>query len=374
MLIYSFHNFEMEAIRVALQLARDPTLELTILVPHALRPNTKLLHLPEIQHNDSTSSEDDALDGSTAGDTPDPAHQQGEAHTSERSVASISWEDYFDILVLCKIMLRLLRRCARFLGRAIRRRRSTGRKERRRQQPQDHETEGSEDTDHEGLEMKIPSAAEVASQPASSSTDGNQSVKRRASSGGSRSDSSSRRASEAEGSDSEQMRLVSPIMMDDLSKATTYDGLLELIKHKPNVTMAVADRGLFDSAMERQASERFEMVIIGNERKWSNAQHDDRSLHDDEKEEDDEETDVERGREERRGGMSFIDFLSRTSATLLVVHPVLKEEDRHEGIFTNILHFLHSSISDSGPSALPLVDSFQTTQSDHQPHPSPHST
>jgi hypothetical protein len=104
--VYSFHPFEREAVKVALEMARDPDVHLTIVVP-------RKEWLMRDRHHQSTEP---GMSSSTDALTPrDTTHASSSTSAAAPAAAAkkkgAAWHQYFDILFLFGLLARLVRRC-----------------------------------------------------------------------------------------------------------------------------------------------------------------------------------------------------------------------------------------------------------------------
>ena len=120
--VYSFHAFEKAAVKVALELAHDPRVHLTIVVP---RQAPWLSTSPPSHHDDLQSvgtldsllqlrprAESDTTVASRPSDDDHQAHHNpdksadGSKQTKKKGPA---WYEYFDIVFLLRLLVRLVR-------------------------------------------------------------------------------------------------------------------------------------------------------------------------------------------------------------------------------------------------------------------------
>lgn len=121
--VYSFHAFEKAAVKVALELAHDPRVHLTVVVPRqapwlATSPPLEsvgfstldgLLQLRQRAESDTTVASSTSDDDNQAHHNHDKS-AEGSKPTKKKGPA---WYEYFDIVFLLRLLVRLVRSALR---------------------------------------------------------------------------------------------------------------------------------------------------------------------------------------------------------------------------------------------------------------------
>jgi hypothetical protein len=130
--VYSFHAFEKAAVKVALELAHDPRVHLTIVVPRqapwlATSPPSHHDYLQQQQLESVGVStldgllqlrqraESDTTVASSTSDDDDQTHNHGKSADGSKPTKKKgpAWYEYFDIVFLLRLLVRLVRSALR---------------------------------------------------------------------------------------------------------------------------------------------------------------------------------------------------------------------------------------------------------------------
>jgi hypothetical protein len=283
LLIYSFQPFEMEAAKVALTIAHDLDVHVTIIVPRQEEPISRYeLNQQAINFEPSSST---------------IASTSSKKKIESRSHKKISWYHYFDILFLLLRLVQIIKRCIR--------------------QKSDHEDNTKNETPAEkNADMEMDEVVEMEEQKrgAESSTSirlsQEQLPKSRVLEASAEADRKSITATEEE-------------MM------SSYEGIQLLVHSKANMSLILSEN-LFQEALEQEATHVYQMIIIGNKRKCNTQQpfyHLNLDHYRPPSFFDSDEEDHEACSEHGESAPQLNDIAKLSATSLLVVHPALHSGD-----------------------------------------------
>lgn len=335
--VYSFHSFEREAVKVALEMARDPDVHLTIVVPRKewlMRDR----HHQSAEHDMSSST--DAL-------TPrDTNHASSSTSAATPAAAAkkkgAAWHQYFDILFLFGLLARLVRRCIHGPRKPTSQRRRPG---------ASSPTTSARKEDEVEMEERAAAAAVAAARERRTTGERHDSDDSSSSEGEdlaesprvSLSDRPDSIALETAGAASGKYGLGSllPSAFSAEQKRAeeqlmeTFDGVQALVRARPSMSLIVSESDdVLAEALDQEAKHVYQMIVIGNERKWSRTHqhvhhlnlhrhhlpHISFGRHDD-IDDDAENDDAADGDD---GSVQFSDLVGSSTTSLLVVHPPLE--------------------------------------------------
>jgi len=266
MLVYSFQDFEKEAVKSALELARDPEIHLVIVVTRQEWLMRRSEEIPNV---------DGALFSTQAADS--------EGESDHNHTNRLAWHHYFDILLLLSLLVRLI---SKWLG--------FGPSDRQDNDPTKHQA-SSTASGPEGTEMQESKEQNdtgdttnqdiehdnAASFDELSVVDGEDPLQqsRRESSilssdlglaSGSAGLAAATAVAAAENSSlfsTEQKRTEEQLMQ-------TFEGVLTLVKRRNNISLIVSEtESVLHEALQQEATNSYQLIIIGNERRWSRMNH-----------------------------------------------------------------------------------------------------
>lgn len=280
LLVYSFQPFEMEAAKVALKMASNPDVHVTIIIPIQEKLMSPCGSNRQAVTSNSVSS------------------RRSQNRTQVRSHKKIMWHQYFDILFLFSCLIRFIKHCMP--------KRSDGDGNTKATVTTPSENYGDVEMEEKGRESG-----------SSSSSRKEQSI------GLSPSKSTVTELSTADSATPTSKTTEEQMMQ-------SFEGIQALVHTKANLSLVLSE-DLLQETLEQEATHAYQIIIIGNQRKWSQAHqlypldhYSPPNLCDNNEEE------RETCYEDRKRLLNELANLSATS--LLVVHPPLPLDEQSRSV------------------------------------------